>query len=89
MPASESSGGASKGTAEHIEDVTAPHAGMTYVAGPKVTLTPRALEVLRMQILERVQREIREQEAASQAKEENPRASRRSSRLNSRANSQE
>ncbi|KAJ4419841.1 hypothetical protein N0V85_000819 [Neurospora sp. IMI 360204] len=68
MPAKETSDHASK-SAEHVEDVTTPTAGMTYVASPKVTLTALALEVLRVQILEKILREIKDEEAAPQVKE--------------------
>ncbi|KAK3342700.1 hypothetical protein B0H65DRAFT_427803 [Neurospora tetraspora] len=77
MPAKETSDHASE-TAEHVENVTTPTAGMTYVASPKVTLTALALEVLRVQILEKILREVKDEEAASQAKKQ--RASRAASR---------
>lgn len=70
MPANETSDHSSK-TAKVDENATTPKItpNMSYVASPKVTLTPRALEVLREQILPRIQSEIKRDLAAFERQE--------------------
>ncbi|KAK3492636.1 uncharacterized protein B0T23DRAFT_316537 [Neurospora hispaniola] len=70
MPANETSDHSSK-TVQVDENTTTPTItpNMSYVASPKVTLTPRALEVLREQILPRIQREIKKDLAAFERQE--------------------
>ncbi|EAA31254.1 hypothetical protein KEM56_005755 [Ascosphaera pollenicola] len=70
MPANETSGHPST-TAKVDENTTTPKItpNMSYVASPKVTLTPRALEILREQILPRIQRDIKKDLAAFERQE--------------------
>ncbi|KHE86680.1 hypothetical protein GE21DRAFT_8995 [Neurospora crassa] len=70
MPANETSGHPST-TAKVDENTTTLKItpNMSYVASPKVTLTPRALEILREQILPRIQSEIKKDLAAFERQE--------------------